>query len=189
MLFRLSRNPEAEARDAIAMATTPALAAEMRQMLAAMLHQRGETEWAKEVLTESLADPGVPGEWRSRHLALLANFQRGDMNDADDLADAERSALASVDEAVAAADAYSLAHAHQTLWQVNSMRRHHDAALHHVDQALTAVADQPELADIQFDLLDNKLFTLQNLDRLPQARATLRAARELTAPAAQHSSA
>jgi DNA-binding SARP family transcriptional activator/DNA-binding CsgD family transcriptional regulator len=180
VLFRLSRNPETEARDAIAMATTPAQAAEMRQMLAAMLHQRGETEWAKEVLTESLADPGVPREWRSRHLALLANFQRGDMNDAADLDDAERSALASVDEAVAAADAYSLAHAHQTLWQVNSMRRRHDGALHHIDQALTAVADQPELADIQFDLLDNKLFTLQNLDRLPQARATLRAARELT---------
>ncbi|MGH3468962.1 MAG: LuxR C-terminal-related transcriptional regulator, partial [Thermocrispum sp.] len=177
VLFRLSRNPEMEARQAIALSTDPARTAELRQLYAAMLHRRGQTAWAQDVIAESMADPAVPDIWRSRHMALLANFRRGDLSDVDA---AEQDALDARAAAEVSGDAYLLAHAHQTLWQICSMRRDHETALRHVDQALAVVRDRSDLADIHFDLLDNRMFTLQNLDRLPEARAALRSAREIT---------
>lgn len=180
VLFRLERNPEREAESAIALTTDPDDAAEMRQLLAAMRHRHGDGASAIALLRESLLRPGLPEIWRTRHLSLLANFRRGDLADLDV---AERTARQVRAESVAEGEPYPIAHASQTLWLIESIRRDHERALRHVDDALATVGNRPDLAELRFDLLDNKVFTLQNLDRLAEADHALRSARVV---AAQH---
>ena len=52
------------------------------------------------------------------------------------------------------------------------------AALDHIDRALRVLGDDPGHADLRSFALDDRIFTLQNLDRWPQAELTLRRARE-----------
>jgi DNA-binding SARP family transcriptional activator/tetratricopeptide (TPR) repeat protein len=178
LLFRLDLAPEEEAGRAIAVATDPGDRAEMRQLLAAMLFRRGDADGAIQGLTEALAAPHTPEIWRVRHRALLANFRRGDMSDLDV---AEGNAHRVHAAAVAEDQPYAVAHALQTLWLIESIRRDHERALEYVDRALE-VAGRPddmdgrhsELIGLYLDLLDNRVFSLQNLDRLDDAEASLR---------------
>jgi hypothetical protein len=116
------------------------------------------------VLTEEPIDPNLAEGWRLRHKALLAHLRR----DVSDLDTAEVSAKAAYDEAAQHKDAFLTAHALQTRWLVDSIRRNHLTALRHVDEAIRAVAGDQSLVGMHFDLLDNKMFTLQNLDRLAE---------------------
>jgi DNA-binding SARP family transcriptional activator len=176
--FRRDRYPMTEAEEAMSLATDPADRAEMRHLLATMRYRRGENAEAVAMLRDAVDDPRVPTIWRSRHRVLLANFRRGDL---DDLDRAERRARAVHAEAVAADQPYETAFALQTIWLTSSIRRDHERALLHVDRALDVVAGRTELAGTYFDLLDNRLFSLQNLDRLDEAQSTLRAAAEFAA--------
>ncbi|WP_433260261.1 BTAD domain-containing putative transcriptional regulator [Actinosynnema sp. CS-041913] len=178
VLVRAGRYPEAEAERAVVLTGDPAEAAEMRHLRAAMRHRRGDTATAIALLREALNTPDVPELWRIRHVALMADFRRGDLADLDL---AERTAVRAHAEAVAASHPYPAAHASQTLWLVNSIRRDHEVALRHVDDALAVVGDRPDLAELRFDLLDNRVFTLQNLDRLADAEDALRTARVVAA--------
>ncbi|WP_438870548.1 BTAD domain-containing putative transcriptional regulator [Paractinoplanes brasiliensis] len=171
--FRQGRTPMNQAEEAMSLATDPAARAEMRQLLATMRHRRGETAEAEAMLREAVDDERVPSIWRSRHRVLLANFRRGDL---DDLDAAERRAQAVHDEAVAAGQPYETAFALQTIWLTSSIRRDHERALAHVDRAIGVVRAHPELTATYVDLLDNRLFSLQNLDRLDEAQETLRTA-------------
>lgn len=173
VLFRLERTPEREAEQAVALTTDPEESAEMRHLLAAMRHRRGDTASAIALLRDSLSRPGLPEIWRTRHLSLLANFRRGDLTDLDE---AERAARQLHAESVAEGEPYPIAQASQALWLIASIRRDHEQALHHVNEALTTVGDRTDLAELRFDLLDNKVFTLQNLDRLDEAEQALRSA-------------
>jgi len=176
--FRLDRFPEVEAERALALTGDPAEAAEMRQLRATMRYRRGDTATAVAVLREALAVPEVPELWRARHVALLADIRRGDLSDLDQ---AERSAERARADAVAGGEPYPVAHAAQTLWLVHSIRRDHERALRHVDDALATAGDRPELAELRFDLLDNRVFSLQNLDRLAEAEDALRSGRVVAA--------
>jgi DNA-binding SARP family transcriptional activator/tetratricopeptide (TPR) repeat protein len=180
VLFRLDRQPEREAAEALALATNPNHAAEMRQLLATMLVRRGDVGGATEVLAAAADDQEVPEIWRQRHKHLLAGFDRRGLDDLDATEAAGRATLAK-----AAGDGSLTAHARQTLWLVATVRRDHEAALAHVDAALGSIDAGTEL---ELDLLDNKLFTCHNLDRLDEAEATLEAARGrgFELPAAVH---
>ncbi|NMO55054.1 AAA family ATPase [Actinoplanes sp. TBRC 11911] len=171
--FRRDRFLLTEAEEAMALATDPADRAEMRQLLATMWYRGGREADAVGMLREAVDDAAVPTIWRSRHRVLVANFRRGSL---DDLDRAERNARVVYAEAVAAAQPYETAFALQTIWLTSSIRRDHERALEHVDRALDVVRDDPALADTYFDLLDNRLFSLQNLDRLDEAQQTLREA-------------
>ncbi|MFB9909012.1 BTAD domain-containing putative transcriptional regulator [Allokutzneria oryzae] len=176
VLFRLERSPEDEARKALAIATDPADVAEMRHLIAVMHYRAGDTATAIGLVREALDAPEAPEIWRARHRSLLANFRRGDLADLDL---AERTARQVHAESVAVGEPYPIAHALQTLWLVSSIRRDHASAVEHVDRALEAVGDDADLAELRCDLLDNRMFTLQNLDRLAEAEAALRSAREV----------
>lgn len=176
VLFRLERFPEREAEQALALTTDPADAAEMRHLRAVMRHRLGDTGTAIALLREALDTPDVPGIWRTRHLSLLANLRRGDLTDLDQAAHRAHA------EALAEGEPYTVAHASQTLWLIHSIRRDHEQALRHVDGALRATGDRPDLAELRFDLLDNRVFTLQNLDRLAEADQALRSAGAGAAP-------
>jgi tetratricopeptide (TPR) repeat protein len=155
------------------MATDPADRAEMRQLLAAMRYRRGDSPGAIALLIDAVDDPAVPELWRTRHRVLLANFRRGSI---DDLDAAEERAQQVYAEATAAGQPYEAAFALQTMWLTGSIRRDHEAALGHIEQAMGIVREQPELASMYFDLLDNRMFSLQNLDRLDSAQRNLREA-------------
>ncbi len=178
--FRQDRYPMTEAEEAMALATDPADRAEMRHLLATMRYRRGAEAEAMAMMREAVDDPKVPTIWHTRHRVLLANFRRGDLEDLDA---AERRAEAVRAEAEAAGQPYETAFALQTLWLTSSIRRHHERALEHVDRALAVVRDRREFADTYLDLLDNRLISLQNLDRLDDAQRTLRTA---AAFAAEH---
>ncbi|MBB5152480.1 BTAD domain-containing putative transcriptional regulator [Saccharopolyspora phatthalungensis] len=180
VLFRAGRDPLQQARQALVLATDPHRSAEMRQLLAAMLHRRGETPAAIDTLGDAADNPTVPEIWRARHRSLLANFRRGNLSD---LEATEKSADEAYEEAVATGDRYPIAHAVQTMWLVDTVRRDHARALKHIDKALDVVGADADLSEFRFDLLDNRAFTLQNLDRLTEAEETMHTAREV---AAQH---
>ncbi|AGZ38804.1 BTAD domain-containing putative transcriptional regulator [Actinoplanes friuliensis] len=171
--FRHDRYPMDEAREALGITTDPADRAEMRQLLAAMRFRRGDPDGAIGMLAGAVDDPDVPEIWRTRHRVLLANFRRGELNDLDR---ADRNAQRVHDEAVAVGQPYEAAFALQTTWLTNSIRRDHERALEYVDRALDIMHDHPTFAGMYFDLLDNRMFTLQNLDRLDEAERTLREA-------------
>ncbi|WP_250029054.1 BTAD domain-containing putative transcriptional regulator [Paractinoplanes maris] len=176
--YRRGRAPLHQAEEAMSLATAPGDRAEMRQLLATMRHRRGETAEAEAMLHDAVHDDRVPSIWRSRHRVLLANFRRGDLEDLDA---AERRARAVHHDAVAAGQPYETAFALQTIWLTSSIRRDHERALEHVDRALNVVRGRPGLAGTYFDLLDNRLFSLQNLDRLDEAQETLRIAADFAA--------
>ncbi|ALG10236.1 hypothetical protein AOZ06_28085 [Kibdelosporangium phytohabitans] len=177
VLFRLTHNPESQARQALTASTDPARTEELRQLLAAIIYRNGRREEAIRTLTESTVDDVVPDTWRQRRKSLLAHLCR----DVTDIDEAEVDAKAAYAEATRDGDDYLAAHALQTRWLVDSIRRDHQAALRHIDAAIAMVGGTPELADKHFTLLDNRLFTLQNLDRIADADATLRSAAGLAA--------
>ncbi|ALG12556.1 hypothetical protein AOZ06_41955 [Kibdelosporangium phytohabitans] len=178
VLFQLSRDPEAKARHALALCADPVRCAEMRQLLAAIVYRRGRRAEAIATLTEVPLDPVLPEAWRLRHKALLAYLRR-DMSNVDT---AEVAAKDAYEDAVAAGDDFLAAHALQARWLVDSIRRDHLEALRHIDEAITFVAGKPDYAGTHFDLLDNKIYSLQNLDRLDDADAALAAVARLGPP-------
>ncbi|MEV0054786.1 BTAD domain-containing putative transcriptional regulator [Saccharopolyspora shandongensis] len=180
VMFRAGRDTENKARQALAIATDPYRSAEMRQLLVATLYRKGELAAALDTLGNAADDPAVPEIWRSRHRSLAANFQRGDLSDLDAT---QKSADNAYAQAVTTGEPYPIAHALQTMWLVESVQRDHVRALEHVDKALEVVGDDPEFSEFRFDLLDNRTFTLQNLDRLDEAETTMLEARQI---AAQH---
>ncbi|GAA3733141.1 BTAD domain-containing putative transcriptional regulator [Plantactinospora mayteni] len=178
VLLNAGRHPEAadRARQALTMVTQPGHRAEMSSIMARTLFSQGRNEEALDVLSAALARPDIPAVWQARLLASLSMFKRasgGHLGTADSTA---REALRVGEEA---GDAFAVAYALTDLWLTHSVRRDHDAALGYVDRALTVLSDAPEHTDLRTFAFDGRIFTLQNLDRWPEAEATMRRAREL----------
>ncbi|MFE0590087.1 BTAD domain-containing putative transcriptional regulator [Micromonospora echinospora] len=171
--FRHGRPALDEAREAVRLAADPADRAEMRHLLAAMTHRGGDVATALGIVEEALADTAVPALWHTRHRMLLASLRRGPL---DDLDRADRTATALHAAALAADQPYDAVFALQTTWLTNTIRRDHERALEYVDRALDIMRDHPSFTGLYLDLLDNRTFTLQNLDRLEEAERTLREA-------------
>src|SRR5271155_5107535 len=99
-------------------------------------------------------------------LALLAMLERASSGGLD-VADATaRQALVIANEA---SDAFATAHALADLWLTHSVRRDHAAALGYIDQELRTLGDDPGHADLRLHALNDRVFTLQNLDCWPEA--------------------
>ncbi|MCW2541925.1 MAG: hypothetical protein JWN95_3650 [Frankiales bacterium] len=178
VLFRLGANPESPARRVLAQTVDPQRAAEMRFLLASALYRGGNPESAVQTLREATQDPRVPDTWRARLQALLAGYLCSGLQDLEAADVNARQAIAMAEHAhdpLAGADGL------QTLWQINAVRRDHGKSLEYVDRAIALVRDEPDLIDLHFNLLDTRMFCLQNLDRLAEATATLNTATELAA--------
>ncbi len=186
-LFKLGRRPEAEARELLSTTADPEHAAEMRWVLAQLIHDAGHPDVALADLRDAERNPSVPDLWKARYKILRARFERTGL---DDLRTAARTATAALDEAMKAADPVAISAALQELWYLDTIRRDHGSALAHVDRAIAATAGVTNLARWQLHLLDNRAFTLQNLDRLDEASDTLARTRALSTrlrpPAGRH---
>jgi DNA-binding CsgD family transcriptional regulator len=169
------REAASQADRALTVMTDPARRAETYWMLARSQVSAGDNDDAITTIRQALAPTDVPGEWRARVLALLPMLQRVGTGDLDTAEASARQALSVAEEA---GDAFAEAHALADLWLTHGVRRDHVAALDYIDRALYVLDDDPGYADLRSYALNDRIFTLQNLDRWPEAELTLRQARE-----------
>jgi DNA-binding CsgD family transcriptional regulator len=163
------------ARQALTVMTDPVRRAEIYWVLTRAQVSVGRSDDAITTMRQALASAELPGEWRARMLARLAMLQRAATGD---LEVADATAIAALTAAEQVGDVFATAHALTDLWLTRSIRRDHLAALEAIDRALRVLGDDPAHADLRSFALDDRIFTLQNLDRWPQAELTLRRARE-----------
>jgi DNA-binding CsgD family transcriptional regulator len=164
-----------QASRALTVMTDPARRAETHWVLTRAQVSAGRSDDGIATMRQALASAELPAEWRARMLALLAMLQRAATGDLDATDATAIQALTAGEEA---GDAFATAHALTDLWLTRSVRRDHVAALDHIDRALRVLGDDPGHADLRSFAQDGCIFTLQNLDRWPQAEVTLRRARE-----------
>jgi DNA-binding CsgD family transcriptional regulator len=164
-----------QASQALTAMIDPVRRAETYWVLTRAQVSAGRSDDAIVTMQLALASAELPAEWRARMLARLAMLQRAATGDLDA---ADATAIQALTAAEQAGDAFATAHALTDLWLTRSIRRDHVAALDHIDRALRVLGDDPGYADLRSFALDDRIFTLQNLDRWPQAELTLRRARE-----------
>lgn len=174
-LFRIGRDVEAEhhARLALPRLRDPDRIAEVQWTTAYVPFRASRPEQALASLRETLAAPALPDAWRARLLSLLALVQRAGL---DDLDAAAASARESIEVGERAADPFAIGQSLEVLWQVDAARRDYVSALAYLDRALDVVGTDFSLTDLKLVLLDNRVFTLQCLDRLDEATDTMRLA-------------
>jgi DNA-binding CsgD family transcriptional regulator len=164
-----------QATAALPVITDPARRAETYSVLARAQVSAGRSDEATATVRQALALTDLSAQWRARMLAMLAMLERAGTGDLDTSDETARQALTVAEEA---ADAFATAHALTDLWLSHSIRRDHVAALDYIDRALRALGDDPGYADLRSFAFDDRIFTLQNLSRWPEAEVTLRQARE-----------
>jgi DNA-binding CsgD family transcriptional regulator len=160
---------------ALPVMTDPERRAETYSVLTRAQVSAGHSDEATVTTRQALALTDLPPQWRARMLAMLAMLERAETGKLDTADETARQALTVAAEAD---DAFATAHALTDLWLSHSIRRDHAAALDYVDRALLVLGDDPGYADLRSFALDDRIFTLQNLDRWPEAELTLRQARE-----------
>ena len=176
LLFKSGRQPHREATAVLAGTRNAEHAAEMRWILAWLDYHRGEAGKAFRDLDKAALDPAVPDFWKARYEAAQSRFVRTKI---DTLDSARLIAHTALEHAVSADDPTAAAHALRELWYMETVHRDHAAALAYVDRGLSLVAGNVDLTRVQLGLLDNKVFSLQNLDLLDEASETLAWARAL----------
>jgi DNA-binding CsgD family transcriptional regulator len=164
-----------QAGQALTVMTDPVRRAETYWVLARAQLGTGNNDDASLTIRRALASADLPRKWQARMLAVLAMLERAIAGDLDASGATAQRALAA---ALEAPDAFATAHALTDLWMICSVRRDHAVALDYIDRALRALGDDPGHADLRAYALDGRTFTLQNLDRWPEAEQTLRQARE-----------
>ena len=164
-----------QARAALPVMTDPERRGETYSALARAQVSAGRSDEAIAAIRQALASADLPRTWQARMLALLAMLERAGTGDLDTADVTARQALTVAGEA---GDVFATAHALTDLWLSHAVRRDHAAALDYVDQALRVLGDDPGYADLRSFAVDGRIFTLQNLDRWPEAELTLRQARE-----------
>jgi DNA-binding CsgD family transcriptional regulator len=177
VLLAAGSNEEAarQASQALTAMTDPERRAEAYWVLTRAQLGTGNSDDASSTIRKALASADLPRKWQARLLALLAMLER---SIAGDLDASDATAQQALTIGVEAADTFATAHALTDLWVIRSVRRDHAVALDYIDRALRALGDDPEHADLRSYALDSRTFTLQNLDRWPEAEQTLWQARE-----------
>jgi len=176
VLYWRGELPEDEVRSVLALTRDPDLAGEMQWIRAVVHYRRGQEGRAVAALREAVDAPEVSPVWQARCQALLAVREGMGLNEMDL---AKATAEAAIARGERAGDGFAVAYALQALWLFQSIARDHADALSYVDEALAVVAEDPGLAHLHLSLLDNRVFSLQNLDRLDQADQALAAVRGL----------
>ena len=160
---------------ALPVMTDPVRRAETFRVLARAQVSARHNDDAITTIRRALASADLPGEWRARMLVVLAMLERADTGDLDAADATARQALTVAEEA---GDTFATAHALAALWFTHGIRRDHAAALDYIDRALRVLGDGAGYADLRSYALEVRIFTLQNLDRWPEAELALQQTRE-----------
>jgi tetratricopeptide (TPR) repeat protein len=178
VLFRLGRDADAEqwGRKALTHLKDTDLAGELRWVLAYVPYRASQADRALAMLDEALADPALPHLWRARLMSLLALVQRAG---AGELELSRDTAQRAVDLGEEVGDAFTVGQSLEVLWQVEAVRRDYARGVEYLNRAMDIVGTDISLTDLRLVLLDNRMFTLQCLDRLDEAGEDLRMAFEL----------
>jgi len=178
VLFRIGRDAEAEqhARQVLPLLDAPGQIAEIRWILAYVPYRASRPQEALDALDDALGDPVLPDVWRARLVSLLALVQRAGVGEIEAAAETARHAIELGEQA---SDRFAVGQALEILWQVNAVRRDYATAVGYLDRALAVVGTDLSLIDLRLVLLDNRMFTLQCLDRLDEATADLDLALEI----------
>jgi DNA-binding CsgD family transcriptional regulator len=153
----------------------PVRKAETFRVLARAQVSARHNDDAVTTIRRALASADLPGEWRARMLVVLAMLERAGTGDLDAADATARQALSVAEET---GDTFATAHALAALWFTHGIRRDHAAALDCIDRALRVLGDDPGYADLRSYALEVRIFTLQNLDRWPEAELALQQTRE-----------
>jgi tetratricopeptide (TPR) repeat protein len=160
---------------ALTVMTDPARKAETFRVLARAQISARHNDDAITTIRRALASADLPGEWRARMLVVLAMLERAGTGDLDAADVTARQALTVAEEV---GDAFATAHALAALWFTHGIRRDHAAALDYIDRALRVLGDDSGHPDLRSYALEVRIFTLQNLDRWPEAELALQQTRE-----------
>jgi DNA-binding CsgD family transcriptional regulator len=160
---------------ALTVMTDPVRKAETFRVLARAQVSARHNDDAITTIRQALASADLPGEWRARMLAVLAMLERASTGDVDAMEATARQALTVAEEV---GDVFATGHALADLWLTYGIRRDHAAALDCIDRALRVLDDEAGYADLRSYALEVRIFTLQNLDRWPDAEKALQQTRE-----------
>jgi DNA-binding CsgD family transcriptional regulator len=160
---------------ALTVMTDPVRKAETFRVLARAQISARHNDEAITTIRRALASADLPGEWRARMLVVLAMLERAATGDLDAADATARQALTVAEEV---GDTFATAHALAALWFTHGIRRDHAAALDYVERALRVLGDDPGHPDLRSYALEVRIFTLQNLDRWPEAELALQQTRE-----------
>jgi DNA-binding SARP family transcriptional activator/tetratricopeptide (TPR) repeat protein len=172
VLFRIGRDAEAQenARRALPVLRDPHLIAQVRWVLSYVPYRASRADESVMALADALADPVLPDVWRARLTSQLALVQRAGVGE---LEVAAKTARKAIELGELAGDRFTIGLALEVLWQVDAVRRDYASSVGYLDQALEVVGTDLSLVDLRLLLLDNRVFTLQCLDRLDDATADL----------------
>lgn len=183
VMYWSGESPEREVRSVLAATRDPDLAGEMHWILACVFYRRGMNQESVDSLRVAVESDQVADVWRARCRALLAGRERMGLGEVEA---AERDALTAIRDGDRFGDAFAKAYALENLWLFRAIDRDHEAALAFVDEALRTLdageansAGDRTLVHLRLSLLDNRVFSLQNLDRLAEADRTLRTADDM----------
>jgi DNA-binding CsgD family transcriptional regulator len=160
---------------ALPMMTDPVRRGETYSVLARAQASAGDYGAAIATAQQAAASADLPGTWRARMLALLPMLEHANSSDPDPADVTARRALTLAEDV---GDVFATAHALTDLWLSHSIRRDHAGALGYVDRALRVLGDKAGYADLRSYALEVRIFTMQNLDRWPEAELALHQARE-----------
>jgi DNA-binding CsgD family transcriptional regulator len=160
---------------ALTVMTDPVRKAETFRVLARAQISARHNDDAITTIRRALASADLPGEWRARMLVVLAMLERAATGDLDAADATARQALSVAEET---GDTFATAHALAALWFTHGIRRDHATALDYIDRALRVLGDDPGHPDLRSYALEVRIFTLQNLDRWPEAELALQQTRE-----------
>jgi DNA-binding CsgD family transcriptional regulator len=160
---------------ALTVMTDPVRKAETFRVLARAQVSARHDDDAITTIQRALASADLPGRWRARMLVVLAMLERAGTGDLDAADATARQALTLAEET---SDTFATAHALAALWFTHGIRRDHAAALNYIDRALRVLGDDPGHPDLRSYALEVRIFTLQNLDRWPEAEKALQQTRE-----------
>jgi DNA-binding SARP family transcriptional activator len=176
VLYWRGELPEDEVRSVLALTRDPDLAGEMQWIRSVVHYRRGQEGRSVAALREAVDAPEVSSVWQARCQALLAVREGMGLGEMEL---AKATAAAAIERGERAGDGFAVAYALQALWLFQSIARDHVDALRYVDEALAVVAEDAGLAHLHLSLLDNRVFSLQNLDRLDEADQALAGVRGL----------
>jgi DNA-binding SARP family transcriptional activator len=177
----LGGSSEQEVRAVLAATRDPDLAGEMYWLLSSEFYRRGMDRESVDALRVAVESPRVSGVWQARCRALLSVREFHFLG-----RDPEHTAREAIRDAERVDDPFAKAYALQVLWLFRSIERDHAVGLGLVEEALSTLdavlatgTDDSSLIHLRLSLLDNQVFSLQNLDRLADAHLTLEAADDM----------